>query len=338
MLSAKASRKISVLSMVLFIGVMTIHTYNLEVYGIEPDRPGSILAAFESFLNRFANGTCVSFFFLISGFLFFRNFDFSRIMEKYRSRMKSIVIPYLVWNTIYYLFFVCITRIPVIANAMNGERQAFGAAEYARYVWEGYYTLWFLRVLIWMILLAPVLYLLLKRRKYYWPEPVLALLFFIGLGKTPLPPDVVNVYYVLGAYLAMNFRGLANRGNRRLSIAAALCLPAVVILGGRYAGHMWYTCLLFAVVWLAMDLFTFEKDVKWWVKCTFFYYCAHDMILQSVEKLILIAGGKSEFMAWADYLLAPVITLAILVGIAWFLRRFMRPVWNILSGGRQGTI
>lgn len=334
MLSEKASRKINVLSTILFVGIMTIHTYNLEVYGIEPDQPGSVLAVFEGFLNRFANGTCVSFFFLISGFLFFRNFRFSLLLEKYRSRLKSIVVPYLVWNTIYYVFFVCITRIPIIANAMNGGRLDFGAAEYAKYVWEGYYTLWFLRVLIWMILLAPVLYLLLKRRKYYWPEPALVLFILIGSGKTPVPSGIVNVYYILGAYLGMNFRGLVNKGNRRLSIAAALCLPVVVILGGMYAGHVWYICLLFTAVWLAMDLSAFERDVKWWMKCTFFYYCAHDMVLQSVEKLILIAGGKSEFMAWADYLLAPAITLGILVAAAWFLRRFMRPVWTILNGGR----
>lgn len=337
MLSDKASKKIRVLSMVLFVGVMMIHTYNLEVYGIEPDRPGSILAALESFLYRFANGTCVSFFFFISGFLFFRNFRFSLLVEKYRSRLKSIVFPYLVWNTIYYLFFVCITRIPVIANAMNGDRLAFGAAEYVKYVWEGYYTLWFLRVLIWMILLAPVLYLLLKRRKYYWAEPALVLLLLIGLGKTPVTPGIINVYYVLGAYLGMNFGKLANKGNRRLSVAAALCLPVMVFLGGGYAGHMWYTCLLFAVIWLAMDLFAFERDVKWWMKCTFFYYCAHDVILEAVEKVILIAGGKSEVMAWIDYLSAPVITLAVLIGAAWLLRKHMRPVWGILSGGRQGT-
>lgn len=58
MLTEKTSRKISVLSMVLFVGVMTIHTYNLEVYGIESDRPGSILAALECFLYRFANIIC----------------------------------------------------------------------------------------------------------------------------------------------------------------------------------------------------------------------------------------------------------------------------------------
>lgn len=95
MLSEKTSKKIYILSFALFIGVMTIHTYNLEIYGIDANG-GSLLAEFETFLNFFANGVCVPFFFLISGFLFFRNFKISMLIDKYRSRVKSILIPYVI--------------------------------------------------------------------------------------------------------------------------------------------------------------------------------------------------------------------------------------------------
>ena len=322
--------------MLLFIGVMTIHAYNLEIYGIDSN-DDSVLAVLETFLRSFAEGICVPFFFVISGFLFFRNFKMSMLFDKYRSRAKSIVLPYVVWTTLYYLFFVCIFRVPAIANVMNSKGEvSLGIGAYIRYVWEGYYTFWFLRVLIWMILLTPILYLLLKRRKYYWPEPMLILLLLIGLGIINIPKVNLNIYYVLGAYLGMNFKELPNKENKIASIVAAVCFPFLVILGGTYAGRLWYNCLFFAVIWLAMNLFDFSHDVRWWVKCTFFYYCAHDMVLESVEKLILIIGGRSNLMAFLDYLLAPVITLLILICAAWVLRRWMKPIWQVLSGGRAG--
>ena len=102
MLLDKTSRKISILSFILFIGVMLIHTNNLEVYEINSNG-FDFLAAVESGLSGISS-SCVPIFFFISGFLFFRNFQISMLLDKYQSRIKSIVIPYIVWNTLYYFF------------------------------------------------------------------------------------------------------------------------------------------------------------------------------------------------------------------------------------------
>lgn len=82
-----------------------------------------------------------------------------------------------------------------------------------------------------MILLTPALWLILKRRKYYWPEPALLLLILIGLGRVPAMSGNINIYYILGAYLGMNFKELADRRNYKLSVVAALCLPVMVVWG-----------------------------------------------------------------------------------------------------------
>lgn len=64
-----------------------------------------MIASFETYMNKLANGVCVPYFFVISGFLFFRNFDMKMLAAKYRSRCKSILVPYLVWNVLYNLAF-----------------------------------------------------------------------------------------------------------------------------------------------------------------------------------------------------------------------------------------
>lgn len=347
MVSKKSSRKISVLSFVLFIGVMGIHTYNLEVYGLGGDS-NTILSVVETFLNRFENGTCVSFFFMISGFLFFRNFNFSLLWQKYESRGKSILIPYIIWNTLYYLYYVCVTRISLIANIMSGgEKMPVSMIDYIQYIWTGYFTLWFLRELILLILLAPVWYLLLKRRKYFLPEVILILMILVSRGIIHIPQVRLNMYYMLGAYWGLNYKSimggwqngylaeLCNSRKKALSVVSAVCLPVVIICGEKFMGGLWYNVLLFLLIWVAMDLFPFKRDVPWWIKCTFFYYCAHDLVLEAVEKVILILGGKSILMAWIDYILAPIVTLLILISVAWILRKRMPFIWKVLSGGRK---
>lgn len=339
MLSEKSSRKISALSFGLFIGVMGIHTYNLEVYNLGGNSD-TILSVVESFLYRFESGTCVSFFFMISGFLFFRNFDFSMLLPKYRSRGRSILIPYIIWNTVYYLYYVCMTRIPWVASIMSGgKKMPVGIIAYVQYIWSGYYTLWFLRELIWLILLTPLWYLILKRRKYYLPEVILVLMILISLDIIHVPEISLNMYYISGAYWGLNYKSIMGRWQNSqksiLTVVSAVGLPVIIVYGEKYIGRLWYNYLLFLLIWTAMDLLPFKSNVPWWIKCTFFYYCAHDLVLEAVEKAILLLGGKSVFMAWIDYIFAPAITLMILISAAWILRKWMPFIWKVLSGGRK---
>lgn len=335
MLSDKASKKIDVLSFLLFIGVMLIHTNNLEVYEIGSEH-FDFLAAVENGFSRISQ-SCVPIFFFISGFLFFRNFRIDMLTDKYKSRVKSVLIPYIIWNSLYYFLFAFLLKIPALARVVNsGQSVSVGISDYLKYIYDGYYVFWFLRILMWMILWTPVWYFLLKRRKYFLSEIALAALLIIALGYTPLPGSLVNAYYILGAYIGINFIDLANRSNKKLSIMAVISLPIIVFLSKRYAGQFLYHCLFFVAIWLALDLFSYKNDVKWWIRCTFFYYCAHDMILESIEKVILILGGKSHFMAAVDYIMAPILTLLIMIGVIAIMQKWMKPVWRILNGGRSG--
>lgn len=243
------------------------------------------------------------------------------------------MIPYILWNTLYYIFFVSITRIPFLYRFMNSEQLPFGVREYIDYVWHGYYTLWFLRTLIWMIICAPIIYLLLKRRKYYLPE--VALIILIILKVKGINILFFDIYYIMGAYLGLNCTNLLNKNNKKIASAAFICFLGVLALGDIWFGNLIYTSLFIATSWLALDLFTLSKDAKWWMKCTFFFYCAHDMVLESVEKIILmVLGREGSLAALIDYIAAPILTLGVLIGIAWCLKNYIPPVWKVLNGGR----
>ena len=247
MLSEKTSRKINILSFILFIGVMSIHTYNLDKYEINQNL-NPVIAAVETFLNNFANRTCVYFFFMISGFLFFKKFDISLLGYKYKSRGISLVIPYLLWNIIYYLYYVITTRIPLIASLMsNNEKMKIGIASCIRYIWTGYYTLWFLRELIWLTICAPLWYVLLKRRKYYWSEWMLVFLILAGQGVANIPGIKLNIYYILGAYWGMNYKIIVSKWG---GYASACFIQRMAILCYRDNA-------------ISSDIYNFGRNICW---------------------------------------------------------------------------
>ena len=76
------------------------------------------------------------------------------------------------------------------------------------------------------------------------------------------------------------------------------------------------------------------KELPWWMKITFFTYVAHDMILETFEKLYLYFFGIEWYLALIDYVLMPIIIFGVLVTIAYILKRFIPKVWYIISGGR----
>lgn len=89
--------KITIYSFLAIIAVVFIHTYNLAVYHISEDSVG-----FSRFVFYFESvaaslwGAAVPMFFLISGFLLFRNFTWDKLWSKYQTRFHTVLIPYLV--------------------------------------------------------------------------------------------------------------------------------------------------------------------------------------------------------------------------------------------------
>lgn len=92
----------SFLRIPLLVGVVLIHCNLLTDTGVTPAAV-DIFAEFIWWFNTICLSTCVPAFFMISGFLFFRgasNLDRAFYRNKWRSRWRSLVMPYFLWNLI----------------------------------------------------------------------------------------------------------------------------------------------------------------------------------------------------------------------------------------------
>lgn len=151
----------------------------------------------------------VPLFFFISGFLFFykTHFDFIVYQKKIKKRIHTLLIPYLIWNT---FFFVFVHILQFIYPSLADNHKPFSELGWRGFLdayWnlsEGLIPLWFVRDLIIINLFTPIIYFLIKKSKGIICI-ILAVLYFAnifvyqpGLGMR------CSFYYVLGATFSLS--------------------------------------------------------------------------------------------------------------------------------------
>ena len=208
-------------------------------------------------------------FFMISGYLFFRNVETWSLQVywgKITRRLWTLLLPYVAWNLLmavklHFLNF----SFSQFLNFSISQSLIFSFSQFLNFTRAGMQTdwlgqahwmtapcnmpLWFLRDLMVVSLLTPVLYWVL-RRWGGWVMAVLTLVYLSGVGAFPVPGvSMYAIYFFsLGAFMSIH---------RRDPIAATLSVekPAYVLsvlLG--VAMVLTYRTLVFSPLMLAFRL------------------------------------------------------------------------------------
>lgn len=333
--------KITLISFICSILVIYIHTNNLETYGIDKNSIGiaRVLYVGESYWFKVVQ-VAVPLFFCISGILFFRTFEISKLMEKWKSRFYSIVVPYIIWCTLYYLYNVLCTNIPMIKDMIAGCTVVeLSITEWIKWLWVNeYYTLWFLQNLIIYIAITPIIWLLLKERIKKIPIGLCILVLLLACKKY-LNVSFANMqgieFYLVGSYIGLNCREEIKYKNRIISIFSIIYIGFILITSFRY-WNFELELLFFFAIWYAIDFLmtSLNCQLPWWMSITFFTYVAHDFILEAFEKILWILGGNRPIFALLDYIFMPVIVEILLIGIAYILKTYFTPLWRVINGSR----
>ena len=335
------STKITVVQFILSILVVYQHTqyrYSGEVFGK--------IQRFLFYLIQAA----VPMFFMISGYLFYRTFKPENTKEKLLSRVRTLVIPYLVWNVIYTVFTVVLYKLNFIKNTYI----EFNWKILVQTINSDFSPLWFLKYLIVFSLIAPVMYYLLKNKYIGAGVVVLTVtlnVVFIACGVIKAPLDVNSnsfamfnyqyVYYVVGAYSALHLKNVIEQPHRNKT-TIGICGVSVLCLlywmpffeNSVLIGH---TFRLFFVVflWFAFDLLR-DIEIKPFLKTSFFIYCSHLMIVQCMQGVIGIALRNSfevgSIIYLIEWLVVPIFTVFIVLCGAQILKKYTPVVWKILTG------
>lgn len=122
-------------------------------------------------------------FFVISGFLFFRNCEgcgnVSYYKNKWHNRLYSLIIPYIIWNILWVLYLAAKNRASIIEIlADNGYWHIFWDSNEWGHGGKGLFSLsdatyfpiygllWYIRELIICSMVAPLIAMLLEKLKF----------------------------------------------------------------------------------------------------------------------------------------------------------------------------
>lgn len=320
--------------------VIWVHSLNAELFlgtGTAAER----VKAVQEFFGGSVAQIAVPGFFMISAYLFYRNFDWEKLPGKWASRFRSVLAPYIIWNLIYYLGYVIGSRLPFVADVVGKGKIPFGfsAALDAVLHYSYLYVFWYVYQLILLILLAPLLYLLLGNAV----TGIGALLIFYALAQAGIVIPVLNLdallYYSAGAYAALHLdEWTEGKQNNRKTEAGLVLLVLALILanlpwpGGVFA-QVTPRLLAPAALWLIVDPARLPEPPAF-MKENFFLYAVHFAIVRLINKSAAAVLPKIWFVPLILYLLMPVIVIAVSYGLSRFLRRYMPGLWRLLVGGR----
>lgn len=334
-MNIETRNKITNVSFLLAIFIVWHHTYNVDVYHLT-----GILKWFEKYM-MYVFDTAVSLFFMLSAFLFYYNVDENNILHKLKSRITSLIIPYLLWNLIGYIYFQLLAIFPVLRQYYGGGIEPFSINGMIKAMFTGDYNLvtWFLRNLIVYTFTFPVLYKVLKNKyAYILVFAASFLLSYFYASKSELIAYVT--YYVIGIGFAYHGKKLFLRRYSKKERISALII-FMILIGIFTYFEISDTSIIRIVIysicsymmWIFLDFLANNKEAKWYEHTGFIFFVSHEMILEPVEKLFYLLLGDNVHGAILDYIFAPMITILIIIGVSYVLRKI--PVlWSVLSGHR----
>lgn len=344
------SQKIRIVSFLSMIMVVLLHSYNINI-----KHSGQILYLekdinwiVQNFVSNGITRIAVPIFFFISGYLFvigsnLTSYDF---IVKIKKRVRTLVIPYLFWTLFGLLFYYILQSFP--------QSQSFFTKKLIKYYnlleWFNAifyepipYQLWFLRDLIIMVLMSPIICFLVKKAKYIY---LIIIFVFWFLDKD----SVILSSEALLFFSAGIFVGIYNP--KLLEVKRKTVLPLIwllILVVKTYAGYKnWKFIELYLLkVSILIGIISFWQlyDILWKNKAainilskyawsSFFLYVFHEPIMTIVKKGIFYALPKISLSYFLVYLLAPILTIGIGISVAWLLKNRLSFVYQFVTGSR----
>lgn len=211
-------------------------------------------------------------------------------------------------------------------------------------------TLWFVRNLMVVTILSPLFYFFVRKTK------ICGLLLIVLCYMSNHAFDMTSVlYYATGAFLAINNKSIVTVAKRIRVPAmtiAVISLIACTYCAGRFSlyGFRLYPVYVLSGVWSAVYMSSYlveKKHLKpnrFLVQSCFFVYALHYMrITEELSESSLISYSYkvmaelllgTPHVELLQYILPPVITILICLGLFWLLQKFAPRLCALLTGNR----
>ncbi|MBQ7420047.1 MAG: acyltransferase [Prevotella sp.] len=326
------SIKIQNLSFFMMLAIVWTHS-RLPRWEIVPDYFQQLLI-----FNEIGEDA-VAPFFLITGFLFFRNFHINKYSEKLKTRFRSLVIPYLLWNALGALAWFLV--ISSTGNQYVSDRFYFDSwTEVIGNILGCKYTvLWYVGVIIVYALAAPVFYYLARSLRTAVIAVIIFLIIGIAFHHPFASPLVWMSIYMMGALLGVHYNDYLFKPQPLwITFLALVAFPVSVWLSHQYDSMLCVNLRAWTSVFFYIGLYDLLDKVFHFAphriyRYSFFLYATHYIPVHVLQRYV-IANMGNTVGCWIAYLLIPPLVVFLCVSVAYFLDEKVHRLYAILSGDR----
>lgn len=360
------SMSVNVLRFPLAIMILVGHVLYMPVVG------GSLYELLNKSLYGFIEEYAVSIYFFIAGYVFFYNivsFDRETYFYKLKKRIKTIVVPYLIWNTIAIVLTVCKKSVVkyVYSNAGGPTDLHLSIINILKCYWNydgmlvdnhsvNYGTplnspLWFLRSLMILALLSPLLYRILKSG---FGVIFVILTGCLWLAVRPCEPSSVADYmfyqcvwsmffFSWGGVMSINKISTDNIFGVKFKVSILLYVIFGLLSAILISKYPTVGSIIKGVAMITGVVFAFNLANRA-VRCGFhagpkvisagvFIYMSHILFAGALFDLIsLILPPTTEYMMIAVKLLTVILLCGLLMALFSVLQRYMPKLLNVIIG------
>lgn len=341
------SNAITWLRFPLIFLIIMLHCYSVQRLEGEHELYFKVIYPFALWLGE----TGVPGFFFISGYLFF--LSKKNYTDKLRSRFHTLFIPYILWNILLLIIYI-LAYAAGHPQDINGRNLAdYSIIDYLRLFWDrgsfddGNFVpllcpLWYIRNLLIMAILSPVVYYIIK----YVREAFLLLIvaWWIMTYNNAFIPQTI-LFFCLGAYFS-----ILNINPHETIIKHKLCFLALFVLfaAGDIISHVSISIPInlqihrFALIFnlpalLLLADYCVQRGYtnKRLTNSAFIVFCVHYPIVVILRKFCISQfSDASDFAHILLYFLCVILSTSISLGFYLLLDRYMPNVKRILSGNR----
>jgi len=307
-------------------------------------------------------------FFMFSGYLYFYklkewNKDF--YLEKTKSRFRTLVIPYIIWNLMPILAYTLLYLKDFDGSSLEYLKSIKDAGIFKVFwnfhVWgtdltnlvgwstpiNGPYNLplWFLRDLIVIQILSPIIYYFIRYTRLYGII-ILGIAYYTGVWLT-IPGFSISCFFFfsLGAYFSINNKNFVTELNKNKRLWLSIMVISMFIVTfyeNTELAKFFYP--IFAASGMAGAIIIVShllskgkiKAKSRLSKTSFFIYVTHYVLIINYSNRIINYLFRSEnaFIAIVKYFGSPLITIGFCISMYYLLKKITPGLLNILLGGR----
>ena len=375
------SQSLDLLRFPLAVVIVIIHTFNtggitLQGTSISVDNM-PLFKEINYFIDGFIRGQSVPIYFFISGFVFFLGVELTKetYLRKLKNRMKTLLIPYVIWNTIPVLLAL-FKRLPYFSSLfpnIHKVRLDFSFSTILNNFWDASKSifiqpesptsisevisnstypinipLWFVRDLMIVVLCTPILYWLLKRTRYYFVLSLGVLWFvlaYIDLGHINQMLTAF-FFFTWGAYMSVNKKDMLQEFGRFFK-TSMLLYPLLALL---YISSVhWFPVATDTIkrINVFVGLFFAYNVAAWLLKhkvckvspflasSSFFIYVAHSLICGDLVKLFFFVFRPTSEWGMISIYTSAVVVTVTSLLLVFYLLRRYAPSFLKVIAGRK---